>query len=251
MTSDVTHHRSKTSHPDDALAAYALGVLDADEAAEVETHLAGCATCRAELARQEEVVGSLGFGAVPVPPSDSLRNRLLAEIHQPAPEPAPRRLPLSRVALAAAALVAIASIAVLAVLLAQAIDERDAARYGEQRMASYLADGGTLSPLLPAPDAPADVSAGNGSLAIAPSDDKAMLVVYDLQPTSDGWRYTAWAERDGDRLRLGEVEVDDRGVGWLVFYPPEPMSEYDMVGINRSTPDADDSEPFLIATVSP
>jgi hypothetical protein len=34
-----------------------------------------------------------------------------------------------------------------------------------------------------------------------------------------------------------------------VFYPPEPMSTYETVGINRYPPDADDSEPFLISTI--
>jgi anti-sigma factor RsiW len=250
MIRDQTNKAHQPDHPTDALSALALGLLELDERAELETHLAGCAACREELARQEAVAGELGFAAMPVPPRPELRAALLSEIRQLDVNPAsPRRFAPLTLALAAAAILAIASIVVLAALLARAIDERDDARYGEQRMAAYLADGGTLSPLLPAPDAAADVQAGNGSLAIAPSDDKAMVVVYDLPPTSDGWRYMAWAEHDGDRIRLGEIQVDDEGVGWLVFYPPEPMSTYETVGINRYPPDADDSEPFLIATV--
>ncbi len=251
MTTDGTDQlHTKTPHPDDALAAYALGVLDADERDAVEGHLATCPDCREALARQEAVVGDLGFAAAPAPPAPELRTRLLADVRQEGGAPAStRRFPLPRIALAAAALIAIASIVVLAALLARTIDERDAARYGEQRMAEYLAHGGTLSPLMPAPGAPEDVEPGNGSLAIAPSNDKAMLVVFNLDPTSDGWRYMAWAEHNGDRLRLGEVEVDDQGVGSLVFYPPEPMSSYDMVGINRYPPNVDDSEPFLMASV--
>lgn len=251
MARDQTNQsRVPDHHPSDALAALAFGLLEPDERAELEAHLAGCATCREELARHEAVAGELGFAATPVSPRPELRATLLSEIRQhDSTPPSPRRFPPLRLALAAAAILAIASIVVLAALLARAIDERDDARYGEQRMAAYLAHGGTLSPLLPAPDATADVQAGNGSLAIAPSDDKAMVVVYDLPPTSDGWRYMAWAEHDGDRIRLGEVQVDDRGVGWLVFYPPEPMSTYETVGINRYSPDADDSEPFLVAAV--
>jgi anti-sigma factor RsiW len=251
MARDHTDHTDHGDHqPSDAIAALALGLLEPDERAELEAHIARCSSCREELDRQEAVVGELAFAATPVPPRPELRARVLSEIrNDQAASGRMRRFPLPRLALAVAALLAIVSIAVLAALLARAIDERDEAQYGEQRMAAYLANGGTLSPLLPAPDATTDVQAGNGSLAIAPSDDKAMVVVYDLPPTSDGWRYMAWAEQDGDRIRLGEVQVDDQGVGWLVFYPPDPMSTYETVGINRYPPDSDDSQPFLVATV--
>lgn len=251
MARDQTNPPSESGHPSDALAAFALGLLESDERASLEAHLAGCAECREELARQEAVAGELGFASAPAPPRPELRAALLAEIHNDdTVSAAPRWLTPFRLGLVTAAVLAIASIVVLAVLLARTMDERDDALYGEQRMAAYLADGGTLSPLLPAPEATADAVPGSGSLAIAPSDDKAMLVVYDLPPTSDGWRYMAWAERDGDRIRLGEVQVNDRGVGWLVFYPPEPMSAYQTVGINRIQPNADDSEPFLVAAVT-
>lgn len=245
---DLSHH---PDHPEDAIAAYALGVLDADERAGLEAHLAGCAACRAELERHEAVVGALGFTAAPVAPGTGLRASLLAEIRQAdsAAAPAPRRFGLPTIALAAAAIVAIVSIAVLAILLARTMDERNDARVAEQEIAEYLASGGTLSPLVPAADAAADVQPGHGSLAVGPSQDQAMLVVHGLAPSGGGRRYMAWAERNGDRVRLGEVRVNDQGVGWLVLTAPEPMSAYDIVGINRFLPDAPEGEPFLVATI--
>lgn len=250
MTIDGTDQiHASTPHPDDALAAYALGILDADERALVEAHLAGCASCRAELARQEEVVGELGFAPDPVPPSADLRNSLLSEIHQAPVTPAPRRLRPRVVFLAAAAAIALVSIVVLAAMLARTMDQRDDARHGEREIAEYISNGGTLSALMPAPDAPADVTPGHGTLAVAPSQDQAMLVVHGLSPSVDGRRYMAWAERDGGRVRLGELVVDADGVGWLVLNAPEPMSAYDTVGVTRFSPDAPDGEPFLVASI--
>ena len=46
---------SASEHDRDALGAFALGGLDADEARRVGEHLAGCAECRAELAELNEL----------------------------------------------------------------------------------------------------------------------------------------------------------------------------------------------------
>ncbi len=239
-------------HPDDALAAYALGVLEPGEARAIEDHLAACPACRAALARNEDVVGALGTFAEPVPPDPALRAALLDGIRTAEPRQAaatPRRPRMLALGLGIAATAALVTIAVLAVLLANTMGERDDARRAEQAMSRYLAEGGTLSALVPAPDAAADVATGHGSLAIAPDQDKAMIVTYDIPPSGDEVQYLAWAEGGGERIALGEMPVNDAGVGWLVFYPPEPMTAYDTVGITRVSPDAPDGESFLVAPV--
>ena len=249
----MTDQRLRTDHdPDELVTAYALGVLDPEEARELEAHLGGCAACRAALARYEQVVGEIGAAVEPVSPRPELRETLLAELdHGEEPPVAP--VPLHRrgwvIALGIAAAVALVVIATLGVLLARTMDERDAARYAEQRIVEYLREGGTLSALVPAGDAPADVAAGHGALAIVPDGSQAMLVVYDLPASGEDRQYMAWAERDGERERLGELPVDDDGVGWLRFYPDEPMSSYERVGITRFTPDAPNGESFLVAPV--
>ncbi len=72
------------------LAAYALGALDPEEAAELEAHLPTCATCRAELAQFEAVVPALAFSLdVPLEPAGH-RERFLSMLNEaPAPAPAP------------------------------------------------------------------------------------------------------------------------------------------------------------------
>ena len=78
-------------------AAYVLGALDADEAAEMRMHLQSCPSCRAEVARLGAVSEALGR-AVPVlsaPPD--LRRRIVDAIAAE-PAPAPAAKPARRVA---------------------------------------------------------------------------------------------------------------------------------------------------------
>lgn len=234
--------------PDDTMAAYALGVLDSEERRQLGVHLAVCPACRAALARHEEVVGAIGSGVTPVAPRPDLRDALLAEIRADA-APAPRRRRVLTIGLGVAAAIALVSIVALSLLLARTMEERDEARYGEREIAEYLREGGTLSALVPAPGAPPDAAPGHGSLAMVPDGSQAMLVVHNLPNSGDGRRYIAWAERDGERVELGELRVNGEGVGWLLLTGPEPMSSYETVGITRYSPDALDGEPFLVAPV--
>jgi anti-sigma-K factor RskA len=63
----------------ESAAGYALGVLDADERSEFESHLTGCAQCRAEVDSYRETVGLVGTVAPPAVPANSaaLRARIL------------------------------------------------------------------------------------------------------------------------------------------------------------------------------
>ena len=68
------------------MAAYALGVLDPDEAQAFEAHLAeGCEHCAAELREFERVVAALGCATPQVEPSASVREKLLTRLSEDAP----------------------------------------------------------------------------------------------------------------------------------------------------------------------
>jgi anti-sigma-K factor RskA len=62
-------------------AAYALGALDAEEAARFRRHAEGCAECRAELEAHRATTGLLALGAPQLELPRSVRSRVLDEVH--------------------------------------------------------------------------------------------------------------------------------------------------------------------------
>jgi anti-sigma factor ChrR (cupin superfamily) len=75
---------------------HALGALPQAQAAEVEAHVAGCASCRRDLARLRRAAGAfVAWPADVIRPSRSLQARLAERIaadtgEEPAPPPPPR-----------------------------------------------------------------------------------------------------------------------------------------------------------------
>ena len=81
----------------DLLGAFALGAVDAEEAATVRAHLATCAECQAEIAELWLAVDSLPDIIEPLEPPPALRHRIAAAVMAEAatPEPAPPAIPAS------------------------------------------------------------------------------------------------------------------------------------------------------------
>ena len=109
--------RSSGDHPTDLLPDYVLGSLGTGQAVTVETHLLGCAVCRAEVARLRDALFSLAddLPAAPVPEGSwekiqARRGTVSPERlpTQASPPPASsRRLPLWPLAAAVALIVAV------------------------------------------------------------------------------------------------------------------------------------------------
>lgn len=72
------------------IAAHALGSLEAAEARELETHLATCAECRAELDAWQDVSASLVYAAPLAEPSAELRSRILESVRAEGVKPSSR-----------------------------------------------------------------------------------------------------------------------------------------------------------------
>ena len=70
--SEESHQRRRED-----VAAYALGALEPDEAAELERHLAGCERCRRDLRWLAPAVSTLGESVERLEPPASLRSELM------------------------------------------------------------------------------------------------------------------------------------------------------------------------------
>jgi hypothetical protein len=242
------------------LAAYALGALDADESELVERHLATCARCREDLAPFAQVADSLAQVPAPVAPPIGLRSRLLTEIQAPVARPPtaasaiePGKTERSVLVLprwvvfplAAAAVILIAGVAVLAVLLAQARDDRNDAESAEYQLAAYLSAGGHATKLA---EATTDGKYyGHGSLVTAP-DMPPIVVVGGCDPTEENREYRVWVARGDDRTRVGVLQVDEDGEGWLKYELSEPLESYDVIGITMVT--GDERQDVLVGEVA-
>lgn len=69
---------SDRSHPVDLLPAHALGALEPNESAAVESHVAGCRECARELAQWRRTTEEVAGATTPIAPSPELRRRVLA-----------------------------------------------------------------------------------------------------------------------------------------------------------------------------
>jgi anti-sigma-K factor RskA len=63
---------------ENAIAAWVLGATDPDEAEKVATHVEGCATCRATVARLRGVIDAIPLAVEEAEPTPQLRQRILA-----------------------------------------------------------------------------------------------------------------------------------------------------------------------------
>lgn len=82
------HTHAPSTSLDDAIAAMALGALDASEQATLDAQLAACAACREQLAELQRAVTGIGLSLDEAPPA-SLRATVMANARASAPAPLP------------------------------------------------------------------------------------------------------------------------------------------------------------------
>lgn len=222
------------THVTDQLAAYALNVLDADEAADVAAHLATCRVCQQELHAYQAVVGALATAVPTIAPPATLKQQLMREIGQeprwetavtppktppPIAPPAPaqpnwwhnmRRWFHQRPILQPVLLLVVALLLVSNFQLRQRLAEAD-------RPAGF----GTVTLT-----GSSETEAATGIIIISADGLQGTLVVQDLPVLPETQTYQLWLSKDGQHTSGGMFNVNENGYRAIWVVSEDPLASY-------------------------
>ncbi len=224
------------------LPAYALGAADPEEAALVRAALADCPHAAQMLAEYEALAESLLYSAPPQRLPPHLAARIQAAIAQPAPTSAWSSL-LDRLRQAwqgwsLAGRLAGATLALLLVVngywiqhtlrLQQELRQMNE-KLQQQNIALFVLASESRQQLTLPPAQ--EGSPAHASVIWTPEYDTAILLAESFPRLTDDQVYQLWLLKDGERISAGLFTVDDLGAGALVFHTPQPLDQYDIIGI--------------------
>jgi anti-sigma-K factor RskA len=218
------------SHVMDWLPAYALGSLEQEEKAQVETHLRQCSVCQRELQAYQSVVDQLPLTTPLVPPPPRLRQAILhraaqSAAHRPAAPVSPaqpsllgrlRRSLASPIPAWSLVGALVVLIALVALTFAQA-----------QRLAVAPSPNFRVIQLAGTSSAP------QASAWVVVSDDgrAGTLITEWLPPLPADKEYQLWLVKDGKRTNGGVFWVDDKGYASMWVNTKEPLISFKQFGV--------------------
>lgn len=226
--------------------AYVAGGIDAREKAQIEASLERCPEAAAELREYIQMTGALLLEPAPVAPPAHLHDQIMRAARgpvtkpltrtqplRPVAAPAPRRLPAARIwaSLAAAALLLLVVTNIF--WLAQVNELRDlnadvANLLSEERLVlASLGVGQSQRVQLRATD-----GAVAATVLWSPLIERALLYTDQLPPLAPDRAYQLWTIGAEGPLSAGVFQLDDQGIGVLVFTPREALSDYDAIAIS-------------------
>jgi len=211
--------------------AYALGALDADEAAALEAHLQTCNSCRTELAAYRAVGYSLLMALPPQPPPAGLRRRLERQL--PAKPEARRwwlvRFSGAQVALGVALVILIA-LNISSLLQIQAL-QREQAQIAHRVETDQAALAILAYPNIDSYPIWADEISGR--LLVDKHHNVAALVLWYLPALPEDQTYQAWLiDSIGERTSLGVFRPEPgQELTTEVFFTQQDLSEFTGLGV--------------------
>jgi anti-sigma-K factor RskA len=183
------------------LPAYALGALDADESAALETHLETCASCRTELAEYRALSQSLLTAVPPRQPPATLRKRLQNQLPSAQQSSRPQwNFSFSRPALGLAVIALFILNLFSFVQLRQIQDQQTRLldQVGNAQVAMALLSSPNLQMLRVSGD---NVS---GTVLLNNEQNQAVLIVQNLPVPEKDKTYQIWLIKpDGGRVSAG------------------------------------------------
>lgn len=238
--------------------AYSIGATDAEETALVEKLLQVCPEGAAELDRYLSLAQAMSYTAPRVQPPAHLHDRIMAAASVPkimsspsfpsespavtsvstraVSAPRPRVFSFNRV-LAAAAGIAAALLIISNLYWANQVSglqqqQRDTVALMRSQQ-DALASLGTGSSERVQLVSTSESQQGNvlATVVWSPQTSTALLFSENLPVLSQDRAYQVWGIQGETPVSVGIFQVDDQGVGVLVFNADQPISNYDLVAI--------------------
>ena len=183
--------------------AYALGALDAKDAAALEAHLQTCASCREELAAYRTAGDNLLMSLPPQEPSAALRKRIQRRLPSAQKTTRPRlNWSFSRVAVGLA-------IVLLLALNVVSISQVRALRSQQAQLMDQIQNGQMALVMLSYPHTqsfPIQAENVTGSLLLDREYNNAVLILRGLPPIPENQTYQVWLiAPNGERTSAGLV----------------------------------------------
>jgi anti-sigma-K factor RskA len=243
LTSPIDHEELRGR-----AAAYVLEALAPDERAEFAAHLSECAACAAEVYSFAHVAGELAHGAAPVDPPVFLRERVLARLLRPLPQPVEKsgvtaaavRSAFVRGLLAAASLALAVGSGIYAVHLrgrVAALEQRlreitlraDASERQLAAVRQTAAEAQGLVAVLASPDLVRVELAGQppapraSAHAFWSRTSGLIFTASNLPPLPGGRTYQLWIVTPNAPVSAGLLKPGARGDVHAVFAPPRDV----------------------------
>lgn len=265
-------------HVDDLAAGYALGALEPDESALVESHIRGCSSCQRAVREASGTVGMLPFlvplqtppldakvalfsrvahaqraaAAAPLPTQhfDKFRTPTLPSSSE-APFTGPVAAPAANDAAAPARgarsgwIATALSMPLLVALIVTGfwgLQLRDQLSAQQSQLASVQAEltnfGSGTTSYPLSPGGAAPQAEGN---IIMGADGRGGMLRIDVN-TDDGPKaFEMWANQDGKLVHVADVTVDQSGQGLAKFQLDQPFADYESVHVKAKAVDAVDT----------
>ena len=191
----------------DKIPAYALGALDTEDVAAIESHLWTCASCRTELAEYRNVSDSLLTALPPQSPPLALRRRLQNQLPS-ARKPSRPQWTWSFGQLATA----LAVVALLVLNMSSFLQVRQM-QYQQAQLLDKVENSEVVLGMLSSPSVeqiPISGDVASGTLLLDRENNKAVLIVENLPQLDEGQTYQAWlVQPDGGRISAGIFKPED------------------------------------------
>jgi anti-sigma-K factor RskA len=203
-------------------ASYALGALGPDERAGFDSHLAECATCRAEVQAFREVGGLLASAAPAVAPPPGLRERILRDARRVRPIGTQRRPVLPWIAAAAALVLALGagygywSARVAQTALRSSLDSTRARLDSASQLVAAILDSTVGTADLAATGKPPSMR-----LFWNRARNVVVVAAFELPPAHAGRTYQLWAIKKGQApVSLGTFNTPPSGRAVVTLHMP-------------------------------